>query len=77
MKNKFLPFLIVFQIFFLINLSGQIKSKVWYDGNARVMYDRDMLLGSDLDKRDTISSRNNGKGFTKIDLGIHLSLIHI
>ena len=75
MKNKFLPFLIVFQIFFLINLSGQIKSKVWYDGNARVMYDRDMLLGSDLDKRDTISSRNNGKGFTKIDLGIHFTPI--
>ena len=49
MKNKFLPILIVLQIFFLINLSGQIKSKVWYDGNARVMYDRDMLLGSDLD----------------------------
>ena len=33
---------------------------------------KDMLLGSDLDRRDTISSRNNGKGFTKIDLGIHL-----
>ena len=49
-----------------MSLHAQIKSKVWYDGNARVMYDRDVLSGSNLDQTDTVSTRSNGKGFSKI-----------
>ena len=74
MKNKFLNILIIL-LLSVVSLHAQIKSKVWYDGNARVMYDRDVLSGSNLDQTDTVSTRSNGKGFSKIDLGIHFNPI--
>ena len=74
MKNKFLNILTIL-LLSVVSLHAQIKSKVWYDGNARVMYDRDVLTGSNLDLTDTVSTRSNGKGFSKIDLGIHFNPI--
>ena len=74
MKNKFLNILTIL-LLSVVSLHAQIKSKVWYDGNARVMYDRDVLNGSNLDLTDTVSTRSNGKGFSKIDLGIHFNPI--
>ena len=44
MKNQFLNILTFFFAFFIAtSIHAQIKSKVWYDGNARVMYDRNVL----------------------------------
>ncbi len=73
MKNQFLSFLTFFLLFIATSIQAQIKSKVWYDGNARVMYDRNVLAGSNLDQTDTVSSRSTGQGFSKIDLGIHFT----
>ena len=63
MKNKSLN-IIIFSILISCNLEAQIKSKVWYDGNARVLYYRDALQGKNLDLNDTVSTRSNGKGFS-------------
>jgi len=51
---------------------SQVKSKLWYDGNARVMYNRDALEGT-LKETDTVSTRSNGGGFTILDLGFHFT----
>jgi hypothetical protein len=48
------------------------SEKLWFDGNARVMYDRDAING-DLANTDTISARNDGGGFTILDLGFHFT----
>ena len=55
---------------FPILAQSQVKSKLWYDGNARVMYNRDALEGT-LKEMDTVSTRSNGGGFTIVDLGLH------
>jgi hypothetical protein len=54
---------------------SQIKPKLWYDGNAKVMYNRDALNG-DLKDLDTVSTRSNGGGFTLVDLGLHFTPIN-
>jgi len=53
---------------------SQIRPKLWYDGNAKVMYNRDALNG-DLKDLDTVSTRSNGGGFTLVDLGLHFTPI--
>ncbi len=57
---------------FPILAQSQVKSKLWYDGNARVMYNRDALEGT-LKETDTVSTRSNGEGFTILDLGFHFT----
>ena len=57
---------------FPILAQSQVKSKLWYDGNARVMYNRDALEGT-LKETDTVSARSNGGGFTILDLGLHFT----
>jgi len=57
---------------FPILAQSQVKSKLWYDGNARVMYNRDALEGT-LKETDTVSTRSNGGGFTILDLGFHFT----
>ena len=59
-------------MFFPILAQSQVKSKLWYDGNARVMYNRDALEGI-LKETDTVSTRSNGGGFTILDLGLHFT----
>ena len=76
MKNILLNILIIFLASYALSTQAQIKSKVWYDGNARVMYDRDILTGDNLDQKDTVSTRSNGTGFSKIDLGLHFTPRH-
>ena len=76
MKNILLNILIIFLTSYALSTQAQIKSKVWYDGNARVMYDRDILTGDNLDQKDTVSTRSNGTGFSKIDLGLHFTPIN-
>jgi len=58
-----------------ILVQAQVKSKLWYDGNARVMYNRDALEGA-LKETDTVSTRSNGGGFTIVDLGLHFTPIN-
>tara|TARA_B000000532_G_scaffold244193_1_gene242934 strand:+ start:3835 stop:5541 length:1707 start_codon:yes stop_codon:yes gene_type:complete len=60
--------------FCFIDLIAQVKSNLWYDGNARVTYNRDALEGI-LKEKDTTSSRSNGGGFTVLDLGLHFTPI--
>jgi hypothetical protein len=57
---------------FPILAQSQVKSKLWYDGNSRVMYNRDALEGT-LKETDTVSTRSNGGGFTILDLGFHFT----
>lgn len=71
MKKKYLYYLSCFMLFPILAQS-QVKSKLWYDGNARVMYNRDALEGT-LKETDTVSTRSNGEGFTIIDLGFHFT----
>ena len=59
---------------FPILAQSQVKSKLWYDGNARVMYNRDALEGT-LKETDTVSTRSNGGGSTILDLGFHFTPI--
>ena len=51
---------------------SQVKSKLWYDGNSRVILNRDALEGS-LKDIDTVSTRSNGGGSTVLDLGFHFT----
>jgi len=51
---------------------SQVKSKLWYDGNSRVTFNRDALEGS-LKDIDTVSTRSNGGGSTVLDLGFHFT----
>ena len=55
--------------------ASETSDKLWFDGNARVMYDRDAING-DLANTDTISARNDGGGFTILDLGFHFNPIN-
>ena len=71
MKKKYLYYLSCFMLFPILAQS-QVKSKLWYDGNARVMYNRDALEGT-LKETDTVSTRSNGEGFTILDLGFHFT----
>ncbi len=69
MKNIYLYYLSCF-ILFPILAQSQVKSKLWYDGNARVIFNRDVLEGT-LKETDTVSTRSNGGGSTILDLGFH------
>ena len=71
MKKIYLYYL-SFLMLFPILAQSQVKSKLWYDGNARVMYNRDALEGT-LKETDTVSTRSNGGGFTILDLGFHFT----
>ena len=51
---------------------SQVKSKLWYDGNSRVIFNRDALEGTIKDI-DTVSTRSNGGGSTVLDLGFHFT----
>ena len=73
MKNIFLYIITCMTLFPVISFS-QIRPKLWYDGNAKVMYNRDALNG-DLKDLDTVSTRSNGGGFTLVDLGLHFTPI--
>lgn len=57
---------------FPILAQSQVKSKLWYDGNARVIFNRDALEGT-LKETDTVSTRSNGGGSTILDLGFHFT----
>ena len=74
MKKIYLYYFIFF-MFFPIIMHSQVRSKLWYDGNTRIMYNRDALEGS-LKQRDTVSTRSNGSGFTIVDLGFHFTPIN-
>ena len=71
MKKIYLYYLSSLMLFPILAQS-QVKSKLWYDGNARVMYNRDALEGT-LKETDTVSTRSNGGGFTILDLGFHFT----
>mgnify|MGYP001179738917 CR=1 FL=1 len=73
MKKTIFILTLIFTFCF-IDLFAQVKSNLWYDGNARVTYNRDALEGT-LKEKDTISSRSNGGGFTVLDLGLHFTPI--
>ena len=71
MKKIYLYYLSCF-ILFPILAQSQVKSKLWYDGNARVIFNRDVLEGT-LKETDTVSTRSNGGGSTILDLGFHFT----
>jgi len=71
MKKKYLYYF-SFMLFAPVFAQSQVKSKLWYDGNARVMYNRDALEGT-LKETDTVSTKSNGGGFTILDLGFHFT----
>ena len=73
MKKTIFILTLIFTFCF-IDLISQVKSNLWYDGNARVTYNRDALEGI-LKEKDTTSSRSNGGGFTVLDLGLHFTPI--
>ena len=73
MKNIFLYIITCMTLFPVISFS-QIRPKLWYDWNAKVMYNRDALNG-DLKDLDTVSTISNGGGFTLVDLGLHFTPI--
>ena len=55
-----------------ILVQSQVKSKLWYDGNSRVIFNRDALEGT-IKEIDTVSTRSNGGGSTVLDLGFHFT----
>ena len=73
MKKIYL-YCFVYFLFLPLLAQSQVKSKIWYDGNTRVMYNRDALEGV-LKETDTVSTRSNGSGFTIVDLGLHFTPI--
>lgn len=73
MKTFYIYYLSFFILLPILSHS-QVKSKLWYDGNARVMFKRDALSG-ELKETDTVSTRSNGAGFTIADLGLHFTPI--
>ena len=73
MKKTIFILTLIFTFCF-IDLIAQVKSNLWYDGTARVTYNRDALEGV-LKEKDTTSSRSNGGGFTVLDLGLHFTPI--
>jgi len=71
MKKKYLYYLL-FLMLLPVLAQSQVKSKLWYDGNSRVTFNRDALEGS-LKDIDTVSTRSNGGGSTVLDLGFHFT----
>ena len=71
MKKIYLYFISLLVILPMVAQS-QVKSKLWYDGNSRVIFNRDALEGT-LKDIDTVSTRSNGGGSTVLDLGIHFT----
>ena len=71
MKKIHLYYLLFF-ILFPVLAQSQVKSKLWYDGNSRVIFNRDALEGT-LKDIDTVSTRSNGGGSTVLDLGFHFT----
>jgi len=71
MKKKYLYYLL-FLMLLPVLARSQVKSKLWYDGNSRVTFNRDALEGS-LKDIDTVSTRSNGGGSTVLDLGFHFT----
>ena len=71
MKKKYLYYLL-FLMLLPVLARSLVKSKLWYDGNSRVILNRDALEGT-LKDIDTVSTRSNGGGFTVLDLGFHFT----
>ena len=71
MKKTYLYYFL-FLMLSPILVQSQVKSKLWYDGNSRVILNRDALEGT-LKDIDTVSTRSNGGGFTVLDLGFHFT----
>ena len=71
MKKIYLYFISLLVILPMVAQS-QVKSKLWYDGNSRVIFNRDALEGT-LKDIDTVSTRSNGGGSTVLDLGFHFT----
>ena len=46
----------------------QTKSKIWFDGKARAIYNRDVLTDIHLEN-DTVSSLHQSSGYKALDLG--------
>ena len=72
--RKFITYLLSAALFApaIAQENSGTSEKLWFDGNARVMYDRDAINGH-LADTDTISARNDGGGFTILDLGFHFT----
>jgi len=71
MKKIYLYYLL-FLMLLPVLAQSQVKSKLWYDGNSRVIFNRDALEGT-LKNTDTVSTRSNGGGSTVLDLGFHFT----
>ena len=71
MKKTYLYYFL-FLMLSPILVQSQVKSKLWYDGNSRVIFNRDALEGTIKDI-DTVSTRSNGGGSTVLDLGFHFT----
>ena len=71
MKKTYLYYFL-FLMLSPILVQSQVKSKLWYDGNSRVIFNRDALEGTIKDI-DTVSTRSNGGGSTVFDLGFHFT----
>jgi len=71
MKETYLYYFL-FLMLSPILVQSQVKSKLWYDGNSRVIFNRDALEGTIKDI-DTVSTRSNGGGSTVLDLGFHFT----
>ena len=71
MKKTYLYYFL-FLMLSPILVQSQVKSKLWYDGNSRVILNRDALEGT-LKDIDTVSTRSNGGGSTVLDLGFHFT----
>ena len=71
MKKTYLYYFL-FLMLSPILVQSQVKSKLWYDGNSRVIFNRDALEGT-LKDIDTVSTRSNGGGSTVLDLGFHFT----
>lgn len=71
MKKTYLYYFL-FLMLSPILVQSQVKSKLWYDGNSRVIFNRDALEGTIKDL-DTVSTRSNGGGSTVLDLGFHFT----
>ena len=71
MKKTYLYYFL-FLMLSPILVQSQVKSKLWYDGNSRVIFNRDALEVTIKDI-DTVSTRSNGGGSTVLDLGFHFT----
>ena len=71
MKKTYLYYFLFLMLLPML-VQSQVKSKLWYDGNSRVIFNRDALEGTIKDI-DTVSTRSNGGGSTVLDLGFHFT----